>query len=57
MVSLKEGTYEGTWEDDLCHGAGKQSYRNGDIYEGGWERNKVGVVLSCSLYSVVMWLI
>lgn len=45
LVSKLKGTYEGSWEDDLCHGAGKQVYPNGDIYEGAWERNKVKYLL------------
>ncbi len=36
-----EGDYEGSWEDDLRHGKGKQIYRNNDVYDGQWEYNKV----------------
>ena len=36
-----KGWYEGSWESDLRHGRGKQMYPNGDLYEGGWELNKV----------------
>lgn len=45
LVSALEGTYEGSWEDDLRHGAGKLTYPNRDVYEGGWERNKVCIIL------------
>lgn len=41
LTSQRDGTYEGSWDNDLRHGAGKQIYSNGDIYEGGWEYNKV----------------
>ncbi len=41
LVSKLEGTYEGSWDDDLRHGAGKKVYPNNDVYEGGWEKNKV----------------
>ena len=41
LVSVVDGKYEGSWEDDLRHGAGRQTYLNGDVYEGCWERNKV----------------
>ena len=51
LVSKIEGTYEGSWEDDLRHGAGKLTYPNGDTYEGGWERNKV--MQYSFLYSVL----
>ena len=36
-----KGWYEGSWESDLRHGRGKQMYPHGDLYDGGWELNKV----------------
>ena len=41
LKSKQEGEYDGSWENDLRHGFGKQKYPNGDYYEGGWELNKV----------------
>ena len=33
--------YEGSWDRDMKHGAGKELYPNGDLYDGTWELNKV----------------
>lgn len=41
LKSRQEGDYDGSWENDLRHGFGKQKYPNGDYYEGGWELNRV----------------
>jgi hypothetical protein len=41
LKSRQEGEYDGSWENDLRHGFGKQKYPNRDYYEGGWEMNRV----------------
>ena len=33
--------YEGSWDKDMKHGAGKELYANGDMYEGTFELNRV----------------
>ena len=33
--------YEGSWDRDMKHGAGKELYSNGDMYEGTFELNRV----------------
>ena len=32
--------YEGTFNEDQMNGSGKMTYKNGDIYEGGWMNSK-----------------
>lgn len=36
---IKE-TYQGQWKDNMKHGYGVQTYKNGDRYEGQWLRDK-----------------
>ena len=32
-------SYQGDWKDDLWHGFGDLSYKNGDLYSGQWFHN------------------
>ena len=41
LKTAQDGMYEGSWDRDMKHGAGKELYPNGDLYDGTWELNKV----------------
>ena len=32
--------YDGEWRDDCRNGQGRETFENGDFYEGGWKNNK-----------------
>ena len=49
--------YEGSWDRDMKHGAGKELYSNGDMYEGTFELNRVSHAkyVHVPLVCLVVW--